>query len=401
MPKITKPLTALQIKHLKTGTHAVGGAAGLLIRVSRETAKSWIFRAVMDGKRRDIGLGSYPTVSIEQARHEAMRLRSLIKNGINPAEEKKESRIIRTARIEDNEMANKTFRDCAEEYIPTRLAELQNEKHKQQWRNTIETYAYPSIGKLPISAITNKQIADLLAPHWNVKHETMSRVRQRIEAIFSYAIVRGYRDKSNPAIWRHNLELLLPNLGKTHRKVSHRYLPADEIPAFLELLESIDGYTSLALQFLIYTAARSGSVRHSRWNEVDWERKVWNIPAEHMKSGKAHRVPLSSGALRVLSKTPNQSGTSLIFPNTKGTALSDNTLSALMRRMDISAVPHGFRSSFSTWCATETDYPLELREAALAHQVKNMVIEAYQRSDLLDRRKNLMEDWSSKITPTR
>jgi len=399
MPKITKPLTVLQIKQLPIGTHAVGGASGLYLRVSDTGARSWIYRAMIKGNRRDLGLGALSSVSVDEARKKAVQLKSEIKQGIDPAEIRKVQRRQIVLAREATERGIITFEICAEEYLPTRLSELSNKKHKQQWQNTLATYVYPSIGHLPVDAIDQNQIANLLKPAWHQKHETMSRVRQRIEAVFAYAIVRGYREKANPALWKQNLEYLLPNLGKKHRKTPHRSMPVDDIPGFIELLDSIGGYTALAIKFLIYTASRSGSIRTAEWSEIDRERKVWNVPADHMKEKEFHRVPLSTGAIETLKQIPQQAGTNLIFPNSKGTPLSDNTLSALMRRHEINSVPHGFRASFSTWCAMETDYQTELREAALAHRVQNMVIEAYQRSDLLEKRRSLMEDWSMRITP--
>ena len=399
MPKITKPLTVLQIKQLPTGTHAVGGASGLYLRVSDTGARSWIYRATINGNRRDLGLGALSAVSVDEARQKAVQLKIEIKQGIDPAELRKNQRQEIKLAQKEAERSTITFRVCAEEYLPTRLSELSNKKHKQQWRNTLTTYVYPSIGHLPVDAIDQNQIADLLKPLWQEKQETMSRVRQRIEAVFAYAIVRGYTEKANPALWKHNLEYLLPNLGKKHRKTPHRSMPVDEIPAFIELLDSIGGYTALAIKFMIYTASRSGSIRAAEWGEIDREREVWNVPADHMKEKEFHRVPLSSGAIATLEQIPRQVGTNLIFPNSKGTPLSDNTLSSLMRRQKINAVPHGFRASFSTWCAMDTDYQTELREAALAHKVQNMVIEAYQRSDLLEKRRSLMEAWSARITP--
>lgn len=399
MPKITKPLTVLQIKQLPTGTHAVGGASGLYLRVSDTGARSWIYRATINGNRRDLGLGALSAVSVDEARQKAVQLKIEIKQGIDPAELRKNQRQEIKLAQKEAERSTITFRVCAEEYLPTRLSELSNKKHKQQWRNTLTTYVYPSIGHLPVDAIDQNQIADLLKPLWQEKQETMSRVRQRIEAVFAYAIVRGYTEKANPALWKHNLEYLLPNLGKKHRKTPHRSMPVDEIPAFIKLLDSIGGYTALAIKFMIYTASRSGSIRAAEWGEIDREREVWNVPADHMKEKEFHRVPLSSGAIATLEQIPRQVGTNLIFPNSKGTPLSDNTLSSLMRRQKINAVPHGFRASFSTWCAMDTDYQTELREAALAHKVQNMVIEAYQRSDLLEKRRSLMEAWSARITP--
>lgn len=391
MPKKAPELPALAVNRLRTpGLHAVGGVAGLHLQVAPGGARTWILRVVIAGKRRDMGLGGFPDVTLATAREKARAAREMVDKGIDPILHRKQAKSALAAQ----RAATKTFEECAREYIDAKSPEWSNPKHTQQWTNTLETYAYPTIGHLLVSDVGVAQVLGVLKPIWQDKTETASRLRGRIQVILDWATVQHYRQGPNPAQWKGHLDNLLANPGKVRRTKHHRALHIDAMPAFMDELRAQPGLGSRALEFGILTATRSGEVRGAQWPEIDMKARLWTIPGERMKSGREHRVPLSGAAAALLSGMTRAAGTQLLFSSTKGTALSDMTLTAVLRRMSTPAVPHGFRSTFRDWCSERTNFPNEVAEMALAHVIENKTEAAYRRGDLFDKRRQLMADWA-------
>jgi integrase len=345
---------------------------------------------VVAGKRRDIGLGSFPTVPLTEARDKAREYRERIWRGEDPVAERQAAK----AALRAAEAASITFNEAAAEYIKVKSAEFRNEKHKRQWSATIATYAGPVIGRLPVREIELAHIVRVLEPHWHDKTETMKRLRGRIEKVLSWATVRGYRDGDNPARWRGNLDAVLPAPGKVKKAGNFAALPWQDVPTFMPALRQRDGMAARAVEFAILTAARSGEVRGATWAEIDLDAATWIIPAGRMKSGREHRVPLSGPAVTLLRALPRMVGSEYVFPAPRGGALSDMSLSAVLRRMEVPATVHGFRSAFRDWCAERTNYTREVAEQALAHAIGDKVEAAYRRGDLFERRRRLMSEWS-------
>ena len=390
MPKRAAELTALEVRRLTDpGRSAVGGVPGLLLQVTDSGAKSWLLRVKVGDRRRHIGLGPYPEVSLAAAREDAAQIKARIRQGIDPVAERQAAR----AALLAEQAKAVTFRQAAETFLRSKTREFRIAKHAAQWRTTLASYAYPMIGKLPVAAIELAHVLRVLEPLWQDKTETATRVRQRIEAVLNWATVSGYRSGDNPARWRGNLDMVLPKPGKLKRVKHHRALPFGKIGAFMADLRESEGMAARALEFAILTAARSGEVRGMGWAEVDLDASVWTVPAERIKAGKRHRVPLSNDALGVLKAVPQAAGTDLVFWGSRG-ALSDATLGAVLQRMGVNATPHGFRSTFKDWCRTHTAYPDEVSELALAHVSSDATRAAYARDELLPQRARLMRDWS-------
>lgn len=407
MPKKARELTATEVRRLGQGLHAVGGVAGLHISVKDTGARSWILRTMVGNRRRDLGLGGFPDVPLADARQRAREARELIRQGIDPTAQRQAARdALRAA-----EGKRLTFRKAAERFLERKRPEFRSEKHAAQWASTLETYAYPVIGALPVDAVELAHIKRILDPIWTEKTETAKRLRGRIESVLAYAIASGFREGDNPARWRGNLDAVMPKPGKVAKVEHHRALPVAELPAFMAKLREVGGMGARALEFAILTGTRSGEVRGATWAEIDLEAKAWTVPAERMKAGKVHRVPLSPAAVALLKALPKLEGSEFVFPATRGGPLSDMTLSAVTRRMGADAVPHGFRSTFRDWCAEHTNYPREVAEQALAHTISNAVEAAYRRGDLFDKRRRLMNEWakfcastpkeSASVTPIR
>ncbi len=394
MPKIAKELGALQVSRLTApGMHSVGGVAGLQLQVSDTGARSWILRVVIGGRRRDMGLGGFPTVTLAGARESARMARDRIRTGVDPIEHGKAARSALLA----SKATQKTFRQCATLFIDAKAPEFKNAKHLSQWTATLQTYVFPVMGELLVCDVGLPHVLDVLSPIWTKKTETATRVRGRIEAVLDWATASGYRTGGNPARWRGHLDKLLPKPQKVKRIVHHPALKSAEMIAFMKRLRAMGGMGARALEFAILTAARSGEVRGATWSEIAKDAKVWTVPAERMKAGKEHRVPLSNAAMELLKDLPREAGTELIFPAPRGGQLSDMTLTACLRRMDAAAVPHGFRSTFRDWCGESTTYSREVAEAALAHVVGG-VEGAYARGDLFEKRRVMMADWAVAIS---
>lgn len=399
MRRVEKDLNPIDVKRLKdAGYHAVGHVAGLTLQITPSGARSWLLRATVGGKRREIGLGSYPAVSLALAREKAQAMRDKIVSGTDPVAERKTARQAIIQQQKEEERLRWKFRRCAEAYIEAHAAGWRNTKHKSQWVNTLETYVYPKIGDMLVRDIQIRHVIDVIQPHWTTKTETMSRVRHRIEMVLDWATAREYRMGENPARWKGKLNKLLPAPKKVARRTHHRALAANDMYDFVSRLRKVDGMGARCLEFVILTACRSGEARLATWDEIDFKSKTWKIPAERMKSERAHSVPLSEDAIQLLKSLPRMEGTNFIFFGRKASKpLSDMTMTKVMRDMNVDAVPHGFRATFSTWCAESTSYPFEVREMALAHAIGDETVEAYMRSDLFEKRRNLMRDWAKFI----
>lgn len=402
MPKKAHELGPLAVTKLsKSGLHFVGGVAGLALQMSTTGARSWILRINVGGRRRDMGLGGFPDVTLSGARQAARDARQQVKAGRDPIEEAKTARnklLLANAKT-------LTFAQCADAYIAAHQNSWKNAKHRLQWQTTLDTYAHPEIGNLAINRVALPHILNILQPIWLVKTETASRLRGRMESILDWATTHQYREGLNPARWKGHLAVLLPPPNKIRNEKHHAALPIIEIAAFMSQLRMQSGVGAKALEFAILTAARSGEVRCAAWEEIDHDGAVWTVPAHRMKGRKEHRVPLSGAALKLLGRTANDQLNGLAYGQVKnlkgivfsapsGRTLSDMTLSGVMRRMKVAAVPHGFRSTFRDWCSEHTNHSREVAEMALAHVLENKVEAAYRRGDLFEKRRRLMEDWA-------
>jgi integrase len=373
--------------------HADGG--GLYLRVTSEGTKNWVFRFMLNGRPRWMGLGPLHTIGLADARARAADYRRQRYDGIDPIEARRAER--QRALLD---MAKTiTFEECAQKYIGSHKAGWRNEKHAAQWEATLATYAAPTMGKLSVQAIDTAIVLRVLEPIWTAKPETASRLRGRIESILDWAKVRGYRASDNPARWRGHLEKLLPARAKVRRVTHHAAMPYAELPGFLVSLREQEGVAARALEFTILTAARTGETIGARWGEIDLPGKPWIVPPGRMKAGKEHRVPLSGRALDILKEIRSgreASADAFLFPGGKpGKPLSNMAFLMLLRRMDrADLTAHGFRSSFRDWCAERTSFPAEVAEMALAHAVGDKVEAAYRRGDLFDKRRRLMDAWA-------
>ena len=387
-------LKALSLERLskKVGLHGDGG--GLYLRVSSATARSWVFRYMIDGKAREMGLGPYPALSLADAREAAKEARRQKSLGNDPIAGREAQRA--QQRAEDARSV--TFRHCAEKYIASRVPSWRNAKHGAQWSATLEAYAMPIIGDVSVQSVDVAMVHRILEPIWSVKPETAGRVRGRIEAILDWATTRGYRQGDNPARWKGHLENLFPHRSKVQRVEHHAALPYTGIGSFMSVLRREEGLGALALQFAILTAARTGEVIGAKWSEIDLTNEVWTIPAERMKAGREHRVPLAPHAVAILRKRHDaKGGSEFVFPGPqRSKPLSNMAMLQTLRRMGRNDLTvHGFRSTFRDWAAERTSYPGEVAEAALAHIVGDKVEAAYRRGDLFDKRRKLMNSWAT------
>jgi integrase len=374
-------LSALDVKRaLRPGKYADGG--GLYLKVNKDGSRSWIFRYRFGSTRRHFGLGSLTTTTLQQAREAAANARRQLLMGEDPI-------AVRQAKVAAARLADakaRTFRQCATDYIAAHAAGWKQARHASQWTSSLATHAYPVIGDLSVQAIDTALVMRVLEPIWTAHTETASRVRGRIESVLDWAKVRGYRDGENPARWKGHLDHLLAPRSKV-QKVRHlAAMPHAELPAFMTALRACDATVARMVEFQILTAARPSEAREADWSEIDLATKTWNVPAERMKGGKPHHVPLSDAAVAALG-TPS---TGLVFPGS-----SKNSFGRLLRRLghgDVTA--HGFRSSFSDWCRDNHVNP-EVREAALAHAIRDKTEAAYARGDLLESRRPVMGNWAA------
>lgn len=392
-------LSARRVATLRrAGYYPDGG--NLWLQVSAAGSRSWIFRFTLNARAREMGLGSLDTFPLSEARARAKECRKQLDAGIDPIEARNAQRAQR--QLEDARTL--TFAQCAEKYIQAHRRGWRNAKHASQWKNTLKTYADKLIGSLPVQAVDTALVVRILEPIWHTKPETASRVRGRIESILDWATARTLRSGDNPARWRGHLENLLPAQSKIRAVQHHAALPYADLGDFIVKLREQEGTAARALEFVILTAARTGEAIGAQWREFDLEAKTWAVPAERMKMRREHRVPLSPRALKLLNGFEGSAG-EFVFPGARaGKALSNMAMLELLKRMDRPDLTvHGFRSTFSDWVAECTAYPWEVREAALAHAKGDKVEAAYQRGDLFDKRRRLMNEWArfceaSKIT---
>ncbi|WP_290983273.1 site-specific integrase [Ferrovibrio sp.] len=387
-------MNALDVSRARTPGRYLDGR-GLYLQVSSEGARSWIFRYRHGGRKtpRDMGLGSLDVVSLASARAKAATLRAQLLDGIDPIEAKREA----IAAVAAEKAKAVTFRQCAERYIGAHAPGWRNAKHADQWRSTLHTYAYPVLGAQPIQTIDIALVIKVLEPIWLSKTETASRLRGRIEAIIDWATARGFRQGDNPARWRGRLENLLPARSRVQRVKHHPALPYSNISSFMKGLREQPGLAAQALELLILTATRVSEVVGAKWSEINLDLAVWTIPADRIKAGREHRIPLSKRGVALLKKLAKDSTGDHIFPGEgKGAPhLNPAAISALLKRMKrIDITVHGFRSTFRDWAAEQTNYPREVAEMALAHAISDKVEAAYRRGDLMSKRKNMMEEWA-------
>ena len=386
-------LNALAVSRLtKPGLHFVGAVAGLALLVADTGAKSWILRKSIAGKRRDMGLGGYPDVTLAQAREKAREKRALVEMGIDPIEDRRS----KLATLAASRAKVMTFDECVTAYIKAHGDGWKNPKHRQQWQNTLDTYASPFIGAIDVALVDTGLVLKCLEPIWKDKTETATRLRGRIENVLDWATTREYRQGENPARWRGHLDQLLVKPSKIQKVEHHAALPYAEIGPFMAALKGMEGMGARALEFAILTAARSGEVRGATWAEIDLKAGTWTIPPVRMKAGKEHRVPLSARAVELLEALPRIEGEAIVFTSSKkDKPLSDMSLTAVLRRMDRGDLTaHGFRSTFRDWASETTANPGDVVEMALAHTIKNAVEAAYRRGDLFEKRARLMADWA-------
>ena len=377
-------LTARKVETAKPGKYGDGG--GLQLAVAPTGAKKWVLRFLWQGNAREMGLGSYPEVGLAEAREKAIAGRRLARSGVDPIAERKQDRRV------------PTFGKLADEVVTEQSKGFRNDKHRAQWKITLETYAAPLRVKA-VDAITTEDVLGVLKPIWTTKTETASRLRGRIERVLNAAKAKGHRSGENPAAWRGHLENLLPKRQKLTRG-HHAALPYADVPAFVAKLRTRKAVAALALEFAILTAARSGEVLGARGPEIDFDARVWTIPAKRMKSGREHRVPLSESALAILEKFGEARVSEFIFPGQgAGRPLAEMVLRRMLRRDADVVTVHGFRSSFRDWAGNETHFPRELAEAALAHVVGDKAEQAYRRGDALEKRRALMEAWAQWCEP--
>jgi integrase len=392
------------------GRHTDG--EGLHLHVRADGRAGWVLRYRLHRQQRDMSLGGWPEVGLKEARNLARAARQHISEKRDPIRERQRE----SAEATLANSRERTFEAAVDSAFAAREGIWKNEKHKWQWKATLEKHALPILGKLPVSEVTVDDVMRVLRPIWSVTPETASRLRGRIETVLDHAHALKWRTGENPARWKGNLAELLPNPSKLAPVQRQPALPWPQVPSFMAALRERQGQAALALQFAILTAARTGEVRGATWAEIDMEARVWTVPAARMKAGEMHRVPLSDAAMKVLAQVRPEKpkGTAIIFANTRGSALSDMALTMLVRGMALdgleegepprwrdvagrAVVPHGFRSSFRDWAGETRPEGREVAERALAHVVRG-VEGAYARSDLLERRRPLMQAWGDFAT---
>jgi integrase len=391
-PSRQNKLTALGVQRQKTpGYYSDGG--NLYLRVSEYGTKGWLFIFTRDGKTREMGLGPFPDVTLEDARAKALEARRALLAGEDPIEKRLAERD--TKRLDAAKRI--TFDKAAAQYIESHRAGWKNAKHASQWESTLRTYASPVFGTLPVAVIDTSLVMQALERDnlWTIKPETASRVRGRIESVLDWATTRGYRTGENPARWKGHLDNLLPARNRVKQVKHHAALPYQEAPAFMAKLRDLEGIAARALEFTILTASRTGEVIGAKWGELNFNEGVWTIPAERMKAKKEHRVPLSTRALTILREMEKVKHSEYVFPGTKKEApLSNMAMLALIERMGRTDLTvHGFRSTFRDWAGEKTNYPREVIEHALAHQLKDKAEAAYARGTLFEKRAKLMDQW--------
>lgn len=374
------------------GRYSDGG--GLYLQVGPTGGKSWLFRYMRDGKAREMGLGPLSAYALPKARDVAGECREQLADGKDPIAEREAERAAEALA----KAKGKTFKACAEAYIKAHREGWKNAKHASQWENTLEEYAYPTIGDKAVADVDTELVIAVLDPIWKAKAETASRLRGRIESVLNWAKVRGYRTGENPARWRGHLDTLLAKRSKVAKVKHHPALPYAEIGAFVKLLREQDVLAAKALELIILTAARTSEVINARWGEFNLDAATWTIPAERMKAGKEHKVPLSPRVVAILNALGKGEKDAFVLPGVKeGKPLSNMACLKLLERMGRTDITvHGFRSTFRDWAAEQTAFPSFVAESALAHTIGDRVEAAYRRGDLMDKRRRLMDAWAER-----
>lgn len=392
-----KSLTDRVIRQIKKpGTYYDGNGLKLQVTKNANTGainRSWLVRfRIRGGKEREMGLGSFKLLGLADARAKAVDIQKAAREGLDPV-------AIRDSKIiERMETSKRTFRQCAKEYIALHKAKWSNDKHEAQWSSTLERYVFPHFGDVAIDGVDVQHVTGALSPIWTMKTETASRVRQRVEAILSWAGAMGYRSKENPARWKGHLEYVYPARGEARKVQHHPALPVDEVPSFMKALRARRAVGALAFEFCILTATRTSETLLAQWHEIDCDKALWTIPAERMKSKREHRIPLAPRALEILKRVQKISGNGCyVFPGQgDDEPLSTGVFTATLKRMERDEITaHGFRSSFRDWVAEHTEFQNEVAELALAHVIKNKSEASYRRGDMLDRRRPLMMAWDA------
>ncbi|TPK84179.1 DUF4102 domain-containing protein [Mesorhizobium sp. B2-4-13] len=389
MARPINKLSALEVKsETKPGRHGDGG--GLYLQVEPSGSKSWVFMWKRDGKRTAMGLGAFPTVGLADAREKAGAARKNLSAGRDP--------LLHARQEAEREEAEPTFAEAAEAFLDEdRMASWKNAKHRAQWQMTLGDAYCKYLGQMKVSAIETADVLKVLKPIWSTKPETASRLRGRIERVLSFAKMRGWRSGENPAMWRGHLDAILPKPEKLKRRGHHRAMVYQNVPAFIRRLREASGMDAKVLEFTILTAARSGETVNATWDEVDFEQKVWTVPANRMKAGRKHEVPLSPRAIALLRSLPRRSDNPYVFSGLrKGRSISAASMEMLLRRWELKdqTTIHGFRSCFRDWTGDCTTFPREVAEAALAHVVGDKAEQAYRRGTALERRRKLMTAWA-------
>lgn len=378
-----KRLSTRRVDTFGPGFYADGG--GLYLRVRGSGSRAWVFRYTRTGKVREIGLEATHSRSLADARRWAEAMRKALIDGEDPAG------VLRTRKRLGDEPV--TFESCALALIESKRAGWRNAKHAQQWLHTLRDYAFPLIGAKNPADVTLADVKAILLPLWATKTETASRLRQRIEAVLDWAYVHGLRTGENRARWRGVLDKVLPAPNKVRAVQHFAAMPYEQVPAAMAALRKNQHVSAYCLQFLILTAARSSAARGAQWTEIDLDAHIWMIPAERIKANKPHLVPLSDEAIALIKALPRIDGQDLMFPGARGGWLSDVALNKTLHEVHPGVTVHGFRSSFRDWAAEQTSFPAAVCELALAHVNKDRVEAAYQRSDLFERRRELMQAW--------
>jgi integrase len=375
-----------------------GGVRGLYLVVEHKHNASWGLRYQLNKRTHWMGLGSAllgDGVTLDAAREAAKAARAKLREKIDPLAVRQQERA--AARVAS--LKQLTFSEAAKQFIEQNEVKWKNPRHIEQWTTTLAAYAYPIIGKLPVSAVDTPLVLRCVEPIWKSKNATASRLRGRIESVLDWATVREYRSGDNPARWKGHLEHVLPNGGEVAKVEHHPALPYAGVPSFVAKLKAHKAVAASALLFSILTAARTNEVIGARWDEIDLASKTWTVPPERMKAGKAHKVPLSPQCIDLLKALPREAGNPHVFIGARsGAALNAKGLHRLLGRMGVDATVHGFRASFSTWAAEQTNFPREVAEQSLAHTISDKVERAYKRTTLFDKRRQLMAAWAKYVT---
>ena len=368
-----------------------GDGHGLWLQVTPTGTKSWLLRYQLRGRAHAMGLGPLDLISLAEARDRAREARRTLLDGHDPLDARRAQRAQRRL----DEALAVSFQDCADRYIAAHESGWKNRVHRAQWRSSLAVYAYPAIGALPVAAIDTALVLKVIEPLWGTKTETASRLRGRIKSILDWATVRNYRTGDNPARWKGHLAKLLPIKSAIAKVKHHPAMPYADIPTFMSELRTNVGIAARAFEFLILTASRTSEAIKATWNEIDLEAKLWTVPAEHMKAGREHRVPLSDRAIELLDSLPTENNNDHVFIGGRaGKPIGNKSMLHLMNDLRPAFTPHGFRSTFRDWAAEQTNFQTQTIEMALAHSIGSSVEAAYRRGDLLDKRRELMDEWA-------